>query len=235
MKILLNAFVVLSIFRLLGDSACSSTEKSSQTTYSEEQNVDLRQSSDKGSRDECENSSAPIRQLEIERADCMYKLNNQAGNNYHPRNMIDGNSATTWAAKLSQISDDYSNGIIVGPKFYLETPSKIDGVEIQNGYCKNSSSFTNNTRASWITIYRYHPEYDGEFAEDQAMGYIEPDDVIYDGPLRDNMDFQYLSVRDEFDNRHKTEVVGLLFHRGKFYPGKKWVDLCLSEIRIYGR
>lgn len=180
-------------------------------------------------------SSPSLEQLQVIESVCDFQLEDQANNNYHPRNMVDGNSTTAWAVKLDLIADDYDNGIIVGPIFKLAKPSKIAGVELQNGYCKNSDSFSNNTRASWITIYRYHPEYDGESAEDQFMGFINAKDVIYEGPIQDNMNFQYFSARSEFDDTQVTEAVGLLFHQGKFYRGNKWNDLCLSEIKIFGK
>lgn len=175
------------------------------------------------------------RQLRIISARCDYQLLNQAGNNYHPRNMADNNPATAWAAKLSTINDEYHNGIIVGPVFDIESTSKISGVELQNGYCKNSSSFNNNTRAIWITVYRYHPELDGECGEDQMMGYIDRSDIIYEGPIKDSMEPQYFPVNSGFDNSRPTRAVGLLFKQGHFAKGAKWNDLCMSEIRIYGQ
>ena len=180
-------------------------------------------------------AAEPRNELRVASAWCSYQLNNQAGNNYHPRNMIDGNSATAWAAKLSQIDDYYDNGIIQGPVFELASPAKITGVELQNGYCKNSTSFKNNTRASKVTIYRYHPEFDGEYGEDQEAGFINKEDIIYEGPIRDSMEMQYFPVSASFDNSQPTRAVGLLFHDGNFHRGAKWNDLCLSEIKIYGR
>ena len=177
----------------------------------------------------------PRNELRVASAWCSYQLNNQAGNNYHPRNMIDGNSATAWAAKLSQIQDYSGNGIIQGPVFELASPGKITGVELQNGYCKNSTSFKNNTRASKVTIYRYHLEFDGEYGEDQEAGFINKEDIIYEGPIRDSMEMQYFPVSASFDNSQPTRAVGLLFHDGNFHRGAKWNDLCLSEIKIYGR
>lgn len=175
------------------------------------------------------------RQLHITSAWCEHQLWNQDGNNYHPGNMTDNNPATAWAAKLSTINDEYQNGIIVGPVFDLEPASKISGVELQNGYCKNSSSFKNNTRATWITIYRYHPEYDGEYGEDQMMGYIDRPDIIYEGPIKDSMEPQYFPVNSDFDNSRPTRAVGLLFKQGHFVEGARWNDLCMSEIKIYGQ
>lgn len=149
--------------------------------------------------------------------------------------MTDGNPATAWAAKLSQVEDEYQNGLICGPIFDLATPSKIAGVELQNGYCKSSASFKNNTRATWVMIYRFHPEFDGEYSEDQWMGGINNEDIIYEGPLEDSMRAQYFPVSSSFDNSQPTRSVGLIFRFDRMHRGAKWNDLCLSEIKIFGR
>lgn len=179
--------------------------------------------------------SAGRKKLRIKDAWSEHQLWNQAGNNYHPRKMTDGNPATAWAAKLDLVEDYFHNGLITGPVFDLATPSRIAGVELQNGYCKNNASFKNNTRASWVMIYRYHPEFDGETAEDQMMGFINNRDVIYEGPLADTMSMQYFPVSPGFDNSQPTRAVGLIFRFDSMRRGAKWNDLCLSEIKIYGK
>lgn len=173
--------------------------------------------------------------LRIKSAYCLYQLDNQADNSYSPRNMTDGNPATTWAVSLSNIDNTYPDGIIPGPVFTLAKPSEITAVELQNGYCKNSEAFENNTRATMVTIYRYRPEYDGEYDGDRKIGYIDKKDIIYEGAIADNMSMQYFKTSTSFDNSQPTRAVGLLFHKGKFEHGAKWDDLCLSQIQIYGR
>lgn len=175
------------------------------------------------------------KKLRLTNARCEYQLHNQGDNSYHPRNMIDGKPSTAWAAKLDLINDDFENGIIVGPMFDVGGSEAIAGVSLMNGYCKSSSSFNNNTRASWVTIYRYHPEFDGETAEDQMMGFINAADIIYDGPIADNMESQFFPVDANFDNSHPTRTVGLLFKKGHFHRGAKWNDLCISEIQVFGK
>lgn len=182
-----------------------------------------------------EAAPASRKKLRISDAWCEHQLWNQAGNNYHPRKMTDGNPATAWAAKLDLVEDYFQNGLIIGPVFDLASPSRISGVELQNGYCKNSSSFKNNTRATWVRIYRYHPEFDGEYAEDQMMGEINDEDIIYEGPLEDSMSPQFFPVSAGFDNSQPTRAVGLIFRYDRMHRGAKWNDLCLSEIKIFGR
>lgn len=170
--------------------------------------------------------------IRITDAYCNHQLGNQAGNNYHPLNMTDGNPATAWAAKVADIEDYSVNGIIVGPVFDLARSSKIAGVELQNGYCKNSASFRNNSRASWVTVYRYHPEWTDP---SQDEGEINTEDIIYEGPIKDVMTRQYFPVSPRFDNSQPTVCVGLLFRYDRIRKGAKWNDLCLSEIAVFGK
>lgn len=217
--------------------SCGANENKHRDLHVDENNYTASVSEDKTDtyNKASENSSrkSRMKQLHVKSAWCDYQLENQAGNNYHPDNMTDGDPSTAWAARLSAIDDAYDNGIIVGPVFELESPSKISGIELLNGYCKNSSSFKNNTRATWVTIYRYHPEYDGEYGEDQMMGYIDRPDIIYEGPVKDSMTPQYFATSPSFDNSRTTRAVGLLFKKGHFAKGNKWNDLCMSGIRIY--
>lgn len=213
-------------------TACGSRENAvSDGAVADSQIVD---SGESGQRTNHLSASKPSRQLAIKDASCQYQLNNQAGNDYSPLNMTDGKSATAWAAPLDKIDDYYDNGMIVGPVFYLAEPARITGVALRNGYCKNNVSFRNNSRASWVLIYRYHPEYDGETGEDQMMGFIEDADIIYEGSVQDNMELQYFPAGKKFDNSQTTAAVGLIFRHGWFYRGEKWNDLCLSEIKIFG-
>lgn len=86
-----------------------------------------------------------------------------------------------------------------------------------------------------MRIYRYHPEFDGEHAEDQMMGEINDEDIIYEGPLEDSMSPQFFPVSAGFDNSQPTRAVGLIFRHDRMHRGAKWNDLCLSEIKIFGR
>lgn len=183
-------------------------------------------------------SDAPLASvLKVSKVEDAGHLNSQAGNSYHPKNLFDGNLATTWAVKAS---DDFDMELpLQGPWITLEKPSKIEGIEIANGYGKNKSSFLNNTRAAWIRIYRHHPEYDGEMAEGEMEGEIAREDLIYEGPLKDTMDFQRLPVSKGYNNNKPTRYIGIQFKNPNtgngYYRGNKWNDLCISEIRILGK
>lgn len=175
-------------------------------------------------------------ELAIAKATADFRLENQAGNNYKPSNLIDGNPATAWAVPLSSellLFDD-----IIGPVFHLSKPSKITSVEITNGYCKNSKSYHNNTRAAYVEIVRWYPDLDGEDAEGQAEG-SDKKDIIYSGPLDDVMTPQRLKVSRSFDNSRPTKDIAIRFRdpsdRSAYYHGSKWNDLCVSEFRVFGK
>lgn len=180
--------------------------------------------------------SNPNHEIKIVKASYDYSLGNQAGNSYRASNLIDKNPATAWAVTLSDNIVDYED--IIGPVLKLSSPSRISEVEITNGYCKNSSSFSNNTRAAWIEVARWHPDLDGEYAEGQSEG-SEKRDIIYAGPLSDTMKPQRLKVSPSFDNSKPTTHIVLRFKKpgqsSGYYRGAKWNDLCISEFRVFGR
>lgn len=73
-------------------------------------------------------------------------LDSQAGNNYRPENLADGNPSTAWALPVKKEYADF--GPLHGPVFTLVAPSHIEAIDIMNGYGKSHSSFINNTRAA---------------------------------------------------------------------------------------
>lgn len=175
-------------------------------------------------------------ELTISKASADFRLGNQAGNSYKASNLIDGNPATAWAVTLS--NDLVSIMDIIGPVFHLSKPSKITSVEITNGYCKNSKSYHNNTRAAYVEIARWHTNLDGEYAEGQTEG-SDRKDIIYSGPLDDVMRPQRLKVSNSFDNSKPTSDIVIRFKdpsdKSAYYHGDKWNDLCISEFRVFGK
>lgn len=154
-------------------------------------------------------------------------LGNQAGNSYLPVNMFDGDPSTGWAIKLSNAT--IKNNRIYGPSFDVNA-KKLAYVKIQNGYAKNKDSFNKNTRAAWIEIYR-----------DEAVENPSSRDIIYRGPLEDNMELQELQLNPDFDNSRPTRQVQVRFkayspdlNDNGYYMGDKYDDLVISEIEFYG-
>lgn len=153
-------------------------------------------------------------------------LQSQGNNTYVADNLVDSDPKTAWVVKLSET--DYDTGdYLYGPNLKLNA-NRIDFIKIRNGYCKSMDSYTNNTRAAWIMIYR--PDF-------PDTGNPEPYNIIYEGPLSDTMDWQTLNVDPRFDNSIKTEDICISFSNksnNRFYHGNKWDDLSVSEIEVYG-
>lgn len=153
-------------------------------------------------------------------------LQPQGNNTYGADNLVDSDPKTAWVVKLSET--DYDTGdYLYGPNLKLNA-NRIDFIKIRNGYCKSMDSYTNNTRAAWIMIYR--PDF-------PDTGNPEPYNIIYEGPLSDTMDWQTLNVDPRFDNSIKTEDICISFSNksnNRFYHGNKWDDLSVSEIEVYG-
>lgn len=150
----------------------------------------------------------------------------QGRNTYYVKNMFDGNANTAWSISLDNFYGDCDQRW--GPEFDVNA-QKLDYIRIQNGYCKSETSYKDNTRANWITIFRVEDD-------DDSCGFIEDFDIIYSGPLRDTMEFQTLRVSPEFDNSRPTVRVGINFgcDNSDFYLGRKYRDLSISEMEFYG-
>ena len=150
----------------------------------------------------------------------------RAGNTYDAKNLTDGNNNTAWAVRLAGSGYEDSD-YLWGPNLSLNA-KRIDAVEIVNGYAKDNNSFKNNTRASWIMIYR---------PDAPDSGHPSEDDIIYSGKLDDTMNPQMLRVNRKYDNSRPTKNLCIVFsnkQNDKFYHGAKWDDLVISEIKIYG-
>lgn len=88
---------------------------------------------------------------------------------------------------------------------------KLNKIAIMNGYRKNGDSYWNNSRAKLIEI-----QIDGNLA--------------WDGELSDdNNNAQIIQLDESYSN---VENITIIFYT--VYEGKKWNDLCLSEIKFYG-
>lgn len=63
-------------------------------------------------------------------------------------------------------------------------------------------------------------------------------DIIFNGTLKDVNQPQRLNVSPSFDNSRPTHRVGILFsndYYDGYYHGKKFNDLCLSDVSFYRR
>lgn len=150
----------------------------------------------------------------------------QYGNSYTARNLVDGNPATGWAIPLDDY--DYDDTPIWGPILHVSGAKKIDYIMFTNGYAKSKDIFNKNTRASWVQIYRPIPP---------DTGYPDPEDILYEGPLKDISSPQKLKVNPRFDFRRPIGDFVVTF-AGRadngYYYGNKYNDLVISEIEFWG-
>lgn len=153
-------------------------------------------------------------------------LSPQGGNTYEATNLTDNDLSTGWAVNLDD--EGYDKWEVFGPTIGLESGKTIDYITINNGYGKNKESFNNNTRAAWIQIYRIIPP---------DTGHPEPEDILYEGPLKDSNESQRLEINRSFDSFEPIEAIKLKFSdkkRNGYYYGDKFKDLVISEIKVYG-
>lgn len=164
-------------------------------------------------------------EIGISKAECTYHLPQSKIATYTADNLIDNNIETAWAVNLD--SPIYDSDVLFGPVFIVNC-NTVSEVVIVNGYGKDETSFLNNTRAAWITIYRVE-NMEGEFPDDS--------DIIYRGNLKDIVEPQKLTVSPNYDNSKPTNKIGLIFstkNSDGYYFGRKWNDLCISEFKVYG-
>lgn len=103
---------------------------------------------------------------------------------------------------------------MVGIKTIQQYP--IERLVITNGYAKNNESWHNNARAKTITI----------------MGCTEGSnsaDNLYSGTLSDTSEPQTVILR----KTGRYDYYNLIIE--DYYPGKKWDDVCISEIEVFGK
>lgn len=146
-------------------------------------------------------------------------LDPQNGNSYEASNLFDGDPSTTWAvgAKKFEKFEKETEGHyprMVGIKTIQQYP--IERLVITNGYAKNNESWRNNARAKTITI----------------MGCTEGSnlaDNLYSGTLSDTPEPQIINL----SKTGRYDYYNLIIE--DYYPGEKWDDVCISEIKVFGK
>jgi hypothetical protein len=133
-------------------------------------------------------------------------LTPQAGNTYHPENMIDGDTATTWALPFND-----SGSIILD--FHVSA-EKVGHIELFNGYGKSELRHEQNSRAKEVSIYSNR---------------MTTSNIIWKGFLKDTLGFQKIDLKTR---QEKTSHIYIKIN--SVYPGNKWNDLCISEIKFFG-
>lgn len=157
------------------------------------------------------------------------RLAPQGRNTYYAKNMFDGNPNTCWAINMKDLVCDAEHSW--GPSFDINA-KKINYIRILNGNAKSNTSYRDNTRAAWIIIFRT----DEDIEENEWGDSVPVSEIIYEGYLKDVMDYQTLRVNPRFDNSRPTKRVGIIFgcSPDDFYMGSKYDNLAISEIEFYG-
>lgn len=146
-------------------------------------------------------------------------LDPQNGNSYAASNLFDGNPSTPWvigAKKFEKFEKETEGHFprMVGIKTIQQYP--IEHLVITNGYAKNNESWRNNARAKNITIMGC--------TEDSKLA-----DELYSGTLSDTSEPQTVILR----KTGRYDYYNLIIE--DYYPGKKWDDICISEIEVFGK
>ena len=165
------------------------------------------------------------KKLKVIKVEYNNSLAPQAGNTYEAKNLIDGKSQTAWAVSLDKAGFDEDK--LYGPIFTINC-KKLTHIIIQNGYGKSADAFQNNTRAAKIQFMKLADEdnEEGEF-----------DTVLFEGPLADTSEPQILEIPLDMKENNDIKQVWMIFgtpQNGGFYKGKKWNDLCISEVEFWG-
>jgi hypothetical protein len=91
--------------------------------------------------------------------------------------------------------------------FEFEEPTVVSGIEFINGYAKSHSAFKNNSRVETIVV------------SDSAQNWQRLS-------LRDTTDWQSFP-RDQY-----APVQWIMFEIQSVFPGEKWSDTAITEIRL---
>ena len=143
-----------------------------------------------------------------------YHLGDQAGNTYFASNVVDGIDNTCWAVNIDEVGLDYRDLLALTLDVNCD---KISHLIISNGYVKNQSSFTKNSRPSYIVITNANT---GE--------------VLFSGALNDSSTPQVIYIPTDKRGNSNLRSINITIPRGKYFSGTKYRDLCLSEIEVYG-
>ena len=144
-------------------------------------------------------------------------LDPQNDNSYEAYNLFDKDPSTTWAvgAKKFEKFEKETEGHF--PRMVsISTPDLLERLVITNGYAKNNQSWRNNARVKNITI----------------MGCTEGSnlaDNLYSGTLSDTSEPQTITLRKTGQYDYYNLIIE------DYYPGKKWDDVCISEIEVFGK
>lgn len=155
--------------------------------------------------------------------ECYNTLDPQAGNTYYPKNLIDGNSKTVWAVHLD--NSIYDEDRLYGPSFTIKC-KKLSHIIIRNGYGKSDDAYKNNARAAKVRFVSIKLDDDSPYPP-----------VLFEGELEDTPEPQRLEIPMDLADNNDIQEIQMVFYTpemGGVYPGRKWNDLCISEVEFWG-
>lgn len=138
------------------------------------------------------------------------------GNSYEFYNLGDGDETTAWVEGVSGYGE--GSKIIYDTRLLAKDgcdPSRIDSITFVNGYAKSDATFRNNSRVKDVEILFLQQVKDGVY-----------NDETYKITLEDTAVPQTFY----FTNQYVYWVTIII---KSVYPGKKYKDTALSEIKIY--
>lgn len=138
-----------------------------------------------------------------------------------PANMLDDDPSTAWFVNLDQANFGFDE--LYGPTFTLQC-KKLSHIVIRNGYAKSKKTYKNNARALRIIICK----------ADKGIDEYKQDSYLFDGVLKDTPDKQTLMIDPNISCNNEITKVRILFPLDGLQDGKKYRDLCISDIEFWG-
>ena len=147
---------------------------------------------------------------------------------YPTSNLTDGDIRTAWA-------DGQKNSYGIGDTIVFVLNEKntyyLDKFLVLNGYYKNKETYYNNARLKEVkVIYNIYRDYKNTLHSESE--YVSFDDFKYE----ELKEYNILKKCTNLLNRNEgvsSKKIMLIIH--DVYPGKKYKDVCISEVYILGR
>ena len=182
---------------------------------------------------ECAGGFGPINASKV--------LPNQGKNNYSTSNLTDLNPNTIWAASFD------GNPIYL----HIDAPSgPVFGLYIRNGYQRDQKSLINNSRVKEIKIYANSvgnlwtkatlPDVKNlpNYTDSKEEEFCNPKSKNFEGFMGDGLcdqdTYQYVELPYESPAVKGKRITTIIIEIISVYPGKKWNDICISDIAYLG-
>lgn len=147
-------------------------------------------------------------------------LQPQYGNDYWAENLLDGNKNNCWSIGAMEFYDyEYMHGNVKPHLNIGFNGDEVEYAEIKNGYIKSDKVYHMNSRPRSVKVYAYR------------NGSSSPVGTLYSGVLKDSKStqkLQFARLKQPYD------YIQFVFDFYDVYPGNKYSDLCISDLKLYG-